>query len=565
MKLPRIFQPDLNVGGQRSNLRTQQERILFNILRGMTFLGTALLAVYIISIGIPQQRWIGIGLFVGVYVLLLVATFIRRSPYAFRAGALLFIVFALGSYTTLIDGLHGNGRLYMIAFPIVTTILLGVRAGVVTMVISFLTLAITAFMMNQGYLPTPQLNIADVNTDLRTWALAATSYIAVAATTTISMASLLSSLGVSIQKEQTLSTEIEQERHQLEQNVTQRTKDLERRLVQIRTAAEITKTISTVLDQRTLLQQVVDLICDRFDLYYAGVFLVDERGEYAVLQAGTGFAGEQMVSEGHRLAVGGASMIGWTVSNRRARIALDVGAEAVRFNNPHLHLTRSELALPLISGERVIGAMTIQSSQPEAFDNDDITVLQGIADTVATAIENARLFERLEGSLEEIRSLHQQYLARSWTEAARLGGKMTHTYEGRHKSAAAEPARLEFPIALREQVIGNLVVESDRTDLTPDEIDLIHTVTTESAIAMENARLLTESQRSADREQLVTDVVSRVRTSTDVDAVLQTTIREIGRIMRASGGLIQLNVGFTEGRKEEENNGSHSEPQEMSQ
>jgi len=116
-----------------------------------------------------------------------------------------------------------------------------------------------------------------------------------------------------------------------------------------------------------------------------------------------------------------------------------------------------------------------------------------------------------------------------------------------------------------QQVIGNLVVESDRTDLTPDEIDLIHTVTTESAIAMENARLLTESQRSADREQLVTDVVSRVRTSTDVDAVLQTTIREIGRIMRASGGLIQLNVGFTEGRKEEENNGSHSEPQEMSQ
>ncbi len=173
----------------------------------------------------------------------------------------------------------------------------------------------------------------------------------------------------------------------------------ERRSTQLRTAAEVSRAASSILDLDELMSQSVELIRDRFGLYYAGLFLVDQTGEWtdepakwAVLQAGTGEAGHKMLAASHKLEIGGASMIGWCIANRQARIALDVGKEAVRFSNPLLPHTRSELALPLVSRGQVIGAMTVQVDKPAAFTQEDITTLQSLADQLANAIENARLF-----------------------------------------------------------------------------------------------------------------------------------------------------------------------------
>jgi len=168
--------------------------------------------------------------------------------------------------------------------------------------------------------------------------------------------------------------------------------DLERRALQLQTTTELSRAASSILDVDELLNTSVSLIRDRFDLYYAGLFLVDEAGKFAVLRAGSGEAGRQMLEQGHRLEIGGSSMIGWCVSNKQARIALDVGQEAMRFENPLLPEARSELALPLISRGQAIGALTIQSTQEAAFSEDDIVVLQTMADPLANAIANARLF-----------------------------------------------------------------------------------------------------------------------------------------------------------------------------
>jgi DNA-binding LacI/PurR family transcriptional regulator/GAF domain-containing protein len=179
--------------------------------------------------------------------------------------------------------------------------------------------------------------------------------------------------------------------------LVQRTRDY---AVRLQTAAEVSRTASSILDPDELIQQVVDLVQERLGLYYAGLFLVDEEGaeaksggKWAVLRAGTGEAGRQMLEQGHRLEVGGESMIGWCVANKQARIALDVGEEAVRFDNPFLPETRSELALPLVSRGQAIGALTIQSTQEAAFSDEDISVLQTMADQLANVIQNARLFE----------------------------------------------------------------------------------------------------------------------------------------------------------------------------
>ncbi|MBN1977122.1 MAG: substrate-binding domain-containing protein [Anaerolineae bacterium] len=191
--------------------------------------------------------------------------------------------------------------------------------------------------------------------------------------------------------------------------------------VRLQTAAEVSRTASSILDPDKLIQQVVDLMQERLDLYYAGLFLVDEAGsegepggKWAVLRAATGEAGRRMLAQGHRLEVGGESMIGWCVANRQARIALDVGVEAVRFDNPFLPETRSELALPLVSRGQAIGALTIQSAQEAAFSDEDISVLQTMADQLANVIQNARLFEEqqrasslLSGRIRELDLLNE--------------------------------------------------------------------------------------------------------------------------------------------------------------
>jgi GAF domain-containing protein/BarA-like signal transduction histidine kinase len=164
----------------------------------------------------------------------------------------------------------------------------------------------------------------------------------------------------------------------------------------LKAAARAAKNITTILDPYDLLQRTVDIICDEFGFYYAGVFFLDDAKQYAVLKAGRGEAGREMINAGHRLAVGGNSMIGASIANRQGRIALDVGAEAVFFENPHLPKTRSEMALPLVVGEDVIGALTVQSTEEAAFHDEDIAALQTMADQLAIAIQNSNLHRQAE-------------------------------------------------------------------------------------------------------------------------------------------------------------------------
>jgi PAS domain S-box-containing protein len=177
----------------------------------------------------------------------------------------------------------------------------------------------------------------------------------------------------------------------------------------LQTAAEVSRAASSVLDPNELIQQAVDLIHEEFNLYYVGLFLVDETGawtdepgRWAVLRAGTGEAGRKMLEQGHKLEVGGESMIGWCVANAQARIALDVGEEAVRFEHPLLPDTHSEMALPLISRGQVIGAVSVQSSEPAAFSDEDVTTLQTMTDQLANAIKNAHLYAEIRRRLDEL-------------------------------------------------------------------------------------------------------------------------------------------------------------------
>lgn len=347
----------------------------------------------------------------------------------------------------------------------------------------------------------------------------------------------------------------------LETRVAERTRDLERRANQLQAAAEVAKHAATIRDLDRLLNDAVRLISERFGYYHAGVFLVDDDGEYAVLRAASSEGGQRMLARGHRLAVGKVGIVGYVTGTGRPRIALDVGEDAVHFANPDLPLTRSEMALPLKIGDRIIGALDVQSVEPNAFDQDDIIVLQTMADQLAIAIDNARLLERQtrlaaqrRRAIELYRSLAQllsyddlladvadrlrdelgysrvvvalqegeELVVRSFaTDGTRpapepgafvtAGQRLLGRAALRRAPVLATPAEtgeldpllqqvghgLAVPLISRGETIGALFVEAaGEATFGDDEIELVELVASQVAVALENARLFEETQRS---------------------------------------------------------------------
>ena len=326
---------------------------------------------------------------------------------------------------------------------------------------------------------------------------------------------------------------------QKQQAERQRTQDLQRSITQVRTAADISRSISAIQEPQTLLHQAVDLIRERFNLYYAGVFLLDETGEYAVLKAGTGEAGQKMLAAGHKLVVGGDSLIGWATANRKARVSEETGQEDVQFKNPWLPLTRSELALPIQNGQELLGALTVQSVDPETFTQDDITVLQGTADSLAIALHNTRLFEQLQDSLSEIQNLNRQYLAQTWSKLPH-SQQLDFSFEDPDSPEPKDSVRL--PLALRDTVIGNLTLETASGQLSQEDEIFVTEITTQAALALENARLLEETQRRAEQERIISNLSAKVWSMNDIEAILSTALQELGDALEASEGVIRLEV-----------------------
>lgn len=332
---------------------------------------------------------------------------------------------------------------------------------------------------------------------------------------------------------------------ELEGRVEERTRDL-------RLAFDVVRTVSGELDFERLLDQVVTLIRDEFDLYYAGIFLVDDNEQFAVLRAGTGEAGQAMMSAGHRLAIGGTSMIGDAVSRQVPRISEDVGEEQVFYANPFLPDTRSEMALPLVARGRVIGAMTIQSRARNAFDETTIDTLEGMADLIAVAIDNALLIEQSQTLLREMDDARRQETRMAWapymrqadspfTAPIEIPGLEQAVQQGRTQLMNSDLGQaLTVPLQLRSEIIGALSLEADTDQWSDDELALVEAVADQAALALDNARLIDETRRLAQREQLINEITARIRRSPDITSIMQTAITELGRVLAVNDVAIQI-------------------------
>ncbi len=361
----------------------------------------------------------------------------------------------------------------------------------------------------------------------------------------------------------------------LEDKVTERTRELEesrkqseRRAGELQAISEISKLIAGEQNLPKLLPLITRLVSERFGFYHTGIFLLDDNNKYAILQAASSEGGKNMLARGHKLEIGESGIVGYVGKIGAPRIALDVGLDAVYFDNPDLPKTKSEMALPLTVRNKIVGVLDLQSTKSGAFTDSELNTMSILADQVAIAIENARLFQQTQQALAEAENLYRLNTQKGWKEFSRneptlgyhqtlTGGnkliKLLETDETRRAvnleeemirdtDETAQEAVIVIPIKLREQVIGTLKVKAPEQDRSwsKDEINLAKVISERLSLAIDNARLIQESQNRAAKEQIISEVTARISSSINLQNILQTAVEELGNAMPGSEVVIKL-------------------------
>ena len=374
----------------------------------------------------------------------------------------------------------------------------------------------------------------------------------------------------------TMAEQLTQTLSELELRVADRTSELERRslelsdrtvelelanirtqkrAIQFQAIAEVARTTAAVRKVSDLLPRLTSVVSEQIGFYHVGIFLLDEAGLFAILSAANSEGGKRMLARGHRLKVGQQGIVGYVTQTGNPRIALDTGADAVFSDNPDLPDTRSEMAVPLHSGGKIIGAMDVQSIQANAFTQEDSEVIQILADQISIAIDNARQFDQTQKSLGEAETIYRQYVRREWdrlsaseeilgyrhtvigTEALEQAVTSAETRQaldsGEIQVEQGKVSNLSVPIKLRDEVIGFLNVRSpQKRAWNQDEINMVKSVADRVAISAENARLFEETTDRAERERTVSQITSKIRSTNDPNQMIQIALEELRQTLR---------------------------------
>jgi GAF domain-containing protein/HAMP domain-containing protein len=373
-----------------------------------------------------------------------------------------------------------------------------------------------------------------------------------------------------------MATQLQEIIGKLEQRVTDRTKDLESQTLRLRVAAEIARDAASARSLDELLTRAGNLIISRFEFSHIGIFLLDKNKEYAVLVASPTEAGRKMIENNHRLRVGEVGIVGRVSATGEPRIALNTGNDNAYFNNPYLPNTRSEMALPLKVENNVIGVLDVQSDHPQAFTEEDVAIMQVMADQLATAIERTRLLQEVERNLKELENAYGQFTRDNWKRLAEgtATGSLGYRFDnvrleriselpdlagvalttgsiissnGKH-SAAEQERSVAIPIKLRGQTIGVVSLKL-KEGYDQNTISIVEAAAERLASAMESARLYEEARLRADREQSISRVTSAISASAGYEQILQTTVREIGSILNDTEVAIQILEEPTAGKR----------------
>ncbi len=525
------------------------------------------------------EWWIAMSPFIVSWLVVLTVWAWRGLGYHVRVLFFISLIYVLGCIIFARGGLPGSGRVWLLLLPVLAFVLLGSRAGIVSGIVASLTYIFFAIAINQKW--AVPLVAEDLSTiaPLRDEGI---SFLLVIVIVTVILRLFSQGWVGALQRTSAANRELQTRSQELEAANEQ----LRLQAARLRMAAEVARVSSSTLDAETLFTEVVARIQEGFEstgVYYVGLFLLNEpdadTGErFAVLRAATGEAGKLLLEMEHKLALDDTTPIGWCIAHREARNVLRLEEVTAQFDAVPMSYTRSEIALPLRSRGRVLGALSVQSTREASFDEVDVSVLQATADQVAGAIDNAGLFRQTEIALKEAQAAHRRYLTKSWGEFLATGPVAQVDYvqpvvesvdddllrEAQraavmHRRAVALDSSstsgndenstpqtvLVVPLKLRGQVIGTMTLHETcrQRPWNAGEIAMSETIAEQVALSVENLRLMDEAQRRAARERLVGEISDQMQRATDMGDLLRITAEELNHVLGGSRAYVRLDAG----------------------
>ncbi len=498
-----------------------RERFALPLLIGILIFGLGALIPAVLS----STNIVLNSIFVVSYLLTAVVTIIRFS-YPIRMTVFLLSIYVLGISTLVTYNALGVGLFYFLALIIFATMMLSIRAGIIAIALDVLTYLLFGWLMlSERLLP---LNPLSTPANLFDWVSVGAATVMFGIVIILGFRSLEREFFEAQQQIDSALSTLKEERSTLESRVQERTQ-------QLRKINELGRNVIETLDTEKIFSRASAFIEDEFNCYYTAFYLVDASNKWAELRYASGEAGKVLKENKHRIDLEGKNGVAKAIRAKTSQIASEINQ--IRLENPLLPYTRSQLVLPLLIGDAALGALDMHSSKENAFSPQDIDTYQTMANGIAIAIENSRLFQEAQQSLAEMRATQRQYLQNAWDS---LTADRPLKYELGEVDSESENA-LQIPLVLRDQVIGEIQM-ANATEWTPEQKNLVEAIVAQATLALENARLVEESQSAATQERLTNEIIAKIWASTNMDTILQTTVRELGRSLEATEVEIEVSM-----------------------
>jgi GAF domain-containing protein len=490
----------------------------------------------------------------GIILFLLAAVTFAPVSYSIRGSVLATSIYLIALVILLGWGVSADSTMFLLGFIVITALLFDHQVSLIALALSIIAMTIVGWLVLNGFYKL--IFVSGTSGLASDWTIYSLDMAAVGGIIILAVYFLKREFNTVLRHIRETFKALQTEQARVDESTARLVKANQENAaratieaLRLRTIAEVSQSAAAIPEQDRLMNLLTNLISQQLGYYHIGIFLLDALWEYAILSASNSDGGKRMLARGHRLKVGQQGLVGYATSSGKPRIALDVGVDAVFFNNPDLPETRSEMCLPLVVNEVIIGALDIQSTEANAFTEEDYSVLSILADQVAIAIQNARSNEETKRALQEAEIASGQLTNRAWKEFSserdvkgyRFRGIKAESIQSRSNETEAN-GMTDVPIRLHGQIIGHLKL--NRTDETPswtvDELAIVQATAERVALAMENARLLEEAQRNAVKEQRITDVTAKISRSINLRNVLQTAVEELGRVIPGSDVVIQF-------------------------
>lgn len=484
------------------------------------------------------------SIYISVYVIL-VSSILISFPYSIKVILFVSLPLILGIGSITETSIRGDVLFFFLAFVTFSTLLIGPRAGIVSIIITEIIIGVMGYLVLNGI-----VSPLDKNTykgDLTDWLSAASSQFLISLVIMSALQLLNNGFRQAKNRAEEMHTLLQESQMELEKRVVERTAELAYKTRQLNAASLVAHETATIQDLDKLLSRAVNLIADQFGCYHVGIYLMNQRGDYVNLQAASSEGGKQLLERGYRLRVGTEGIIGLVAAEKKPRIFSDVGKDAFLFDSPELPETRSELSLPLIVRSKVVGVLDLQSTEVTAYKYEDLDIYLPMADQIAVTIENAKLLSESQLIISQLETLSNENTRQNWkTELAARKPIFHYSATGvrfiENVNIQARKNVLDIPIVLRGQKIGKISLQrrSDFQKWTTQEETVATEVANQAALALENIRLVERTRERANREQAIASVTARVRETLDLDTVLRTTAREVQKALNLQEAEVRL-------------------------